>query len=259
VKKKMAMGAFYLVALILVLWTGTLTVTFVSSALPEMHWIVPFFALVVFDGGMLAWLIVFTSYAEGAGQRTIAITITVLDLVGVALMTTAEVFLGGQTLVAAPGMLGEYALWGIGVWTVLNVAGVVSFHLLDPETRKEMALREEMDAVFDEALTKLKNKRAEQSGRLSDVIADGMMTELKSRLAQDRNGDGVPDIYQRTSPGSANGASVSSANGETPLLPPNAPPGAQMTKAKIGGKDEWVMVFPPREAAAVLHNGRANS
>ncbi|MFQ5421463.1 MAG: hypothetical protein ACE5EY_14005 [Anaerolineae bacterium] len=249
-KQKLAMGVFYLVALVLVLWTGSLTVTFVSSVLPDMNWLVPFFALVVFDGGMLAWLLVYTSYAEGSGQRAVSISLTAVDLIGVALMVTAEIFLGGQTLVAAPEMLGEWALWGIGGWTVFNVVGVVAFHLMDPKTRQEMALREEMDAVFDEALAKLKNKRAQQSGRLSDVIADGMMTELRARLAQDRNGDGVPDVFQRE---------TGQGGEEVPILPPNAPPGAQMTKARVNGREEWMMVFPPREAAAVFPNGRANT
>jgi hypothetical protein len=200
VGKTAAKFAFYGVAIVLILWTASLTISFVGSALPLVHWIVPFFALVVFDGGMIAWLFVFIDYAQGSAQRVIAIAACILDLIGVGLMVVTEVFLGGQTLVQAPTNLGEYALWGIGGWTVANVAAVILFHLTDPEARKRMALQGEMDAVFEEALKKLKNKRAEQSGQLSDVLSDGLMAQLRAELATDKNQDGIPDAVQRGRP-----------------------------------------------------------
>ena len=58
-QKTIARGLFYGLATILVLWTDSLTYTFVSAALPQTQWLAPFFALVVFDVGMLAWLKVF--------------------------------------------------------------------------------------------------------------------------------------------------------------------------------------------------------
>ncbi len=195
-QKEIARGLFYAVATVLILWTGSLTYSFVGSVLPETHWAVPLFALVVFDVGMIAWLKVYIDYAEGSGQRAVAIATCLFDVVGVGMMVLAEIFLGGQTLTAAPENLGEYALWGIGVWTVVNVGAVVAFHLFDPEARKTMALRTEMDAVFDESLKKLKDKRAAVSGRLSDQLSDGMLAQLMAELAADDNRDGIPDRLQ---------------------------------------------------------------
>ena len=194
--KSIAKGLFYGVATILVLWTSSLTYSFVRGVLPEVHWAVPLFALVVFDVGMIAWLKVFIDYAEGSGQRAVAIAACIFDFIGVGLMVLAEIFLGGQTLVSAPENLGEYALWGIGIWTVINVGAVLTFHLLDPEARKTMALRTEMDAVFDESLKKLKDKRAAVSGHLSDQLSDGMLRQLMAELATDVNQDGIPDVFQ---------------------------------------------------------------
>lgn len=57
--KSIARGLFYGVATVLVLWTASLTYSFVRAVLPQVHWLVPIFALVVFDVGMLAWLKVF--------------------------------------------------------------------------------------------------------------------------------------------------------------------------------------------------------
>lgn len=194
--KTIAKGLFYAVATILVLWTSSLTYSFVAGVLPDTHWAVPLFALVVFDVGMIAWLKVFIDFAEGSGQRAVAIVTCVFDFIGVGLMALAEIFLGGQTLVVAPENLGEYALWGIGVWTVANVGAVLIFHLLDPQARKTMAIRAEMDAVFDESLKKLKTKRATVSGQLSDQLSDGLLVQLMAELAADADLNGAPDLFQ---------------------------------------------------------------
>ena len=62
-----------------------------------------------------------------------------------------------------------------------------------------MALRTEMDLVFDEALKKLPTKRAAVSGQLSDQLSDDMLLQLMAEMATKtvpaalpapKNGDG---------------------------------------------------------------------
>lgn len=195
--RTVAKFAFYTVAVVLLAWTASLTYTFVAAVLPEMAWYVPLLSLVVFDGGMIAWLFVFLNHAEGSGQRAVAILTCALDLVGVGLMVIAEILLGGQTFAAAPEQLGEYAIWGIGAWTVLNVVAVVAFHLLSPAARVAMALQTERDAVFDQALSQLRQKRQEHGAALAHQLSDEMLQGLVDTLRVDRNQDGVPDVYQR--------------------------------------------------------------
>lgn len=209
--KTFAKGLFYAVAVILVLWTSSLTYSFVASVLPNSHWAMPLFALVVFDIGMIAWLKVYLDAAQGTGQRAVALGACIFDFIGVGLMALAELFLGGQTLVSAPERLGEFALWGIGVWTVANVGAVLAFHLLDPNARKSMALRTEMDAIFDESLAKLKTKRVSIGGKLSDQLADGMLMQLVAELSADVEQEGVPDELQERT---AVPAGIHSANGQ---------------------------------------------
>jgi hypothetical protein len=199
-QKTIAKGLFYGVATILILWTGSLTYAFVAAALPQAHWLVPLFALVVFDVGMLAWLYVYLNYAEGSGQRAVALIMCIFDFLGVGLMVLAEILLGGQDLVSAPQSLGEYAIWGIAIWTVMNVGAVIAFHLLQPEARKKMALRAEMDLVFDEALAKLSTKRASVSGQLSDQLSDGMLLQLMAELSADPQQPAMVQRLQATSP-----------------------------------------------------------
>ena len=202
-QKTIAKGLFYGVATILILWTGSLTYAFVATALPQTHWLVPLFALVVFDVGMLAWLKVFLDYAEGSGQRAVALMMCIFDFLGVGLMVLAEILLGGQDLVSAPPALGEYAIWGIAIWTVVNVGAVITFHLLQPDARRKMALRTEMDMVFDEALKKLSTKRANVSGQLSDQLSDGMLVQLMAELAADPQQPGMAKALQASRPAAA--------------------------------------------------------
>ena len=93
--KTFAKGLFYFVAVTLFMWTGYLTYSFVASVLPNAHFIVPLFSLVVFDVGTIAWLKVFLDQAEGSNQRAVSIGLSLFDFLGVGLMTLSEVFLGG--------------------------------------------------------------------------------------------------------------------------------------------------------------------
>lgn len=203
--KTFARFLFYFVATSLFMWTSYLTYSFVGSVLPNAHFLVPLFSLVVFDIGTIAWLKVFLDQAEGSGQRATSIGLTVFDFLGVGLMTLSEVFLGGQSFAAAPANLGEYAVWGIAIWTVVNVGGVIAFHALDPEARRKMAIRAEMDAVMDDAYKQLQTKRQENSTALAHKISEGMMAQVTHDLLADRNNDGIPDVMQPPTPPQGNG------------------------------------------------------
>lgn len=180
--KTIAKFVFYAVTVALLAWSGSLTVTFLSDALPNAFWMVPILGLVVFDGGMIAWLLVFLAHAQGAIQRAVALCLTIFDLIGVGLMVIAEILLDGQQLVSAPAALGQAAIWGIGVWTMVNIAGVIVFHLGDPEARKDMAKQAEKDAIWEGALQDLRKRRIQDQARLADELSAVMFHELVSEL-----------------------------------------------------------------------------
>ena len=188
---------FYGVAIVLLAWTSSLTYSFLSMALPGQLWIVPLLGLVVFDVGMISWLFVFLSHAEGAIQRAVGIILCLFNFVGVGLMTISEILLSGQTMAAAPQMLGTIAIWGIGIWTTVNVLGVLVFHLGDPNARKEMAIQSEKDAIFEGALTALKQRRVDAQQALSHELSGVMFGELLADIRADKDRNGVPDIMER--------------------------------------------------------------
>lgn len=190
--KTIAKLVFYGVATVLIIWTASLTYAFVAGALPAMAWYVPLLSLVVFDLGMIAWLYVYRHHAQGSGQRATAICLTILDLIGVGLMVIAEILLGGQQLATAPEMLGEYAIWGIGIWTVVNVSAVVGYHLLAPGARVDAALQDARDRVFEIAIEQVKSQAQQEGGQLAQAISGRIMSDLRSEI----NGAGQPVAHQ---------------------------------------------------------------
>lgn len=227
---------FYAVAIVLLLWTSSLTYSFLSMALPGSFWLVPLLGLVVFDVGMLAWMFVFLSHAEGAIQRAVAIILTMFNFVGVGLMTISEILLDGQQLIEAPDMLASAAIWGIGIWTIVNVLGVIVFHLGDNNARRAMAYQSEKDAIFDAALDDLKTRRISVQKIMSEEISRAMMDEMIADLRADIDGDGRRDIFERpgdvrqntyATPTTIPLAHRSPGQGERPNGPPEKPGGGR--------------------------------
>lgn len=184
---------FGLISAVILLWTASLTTSFLRTALPGQFWAVPYLGLVVFDGGMIGWLIVYLYNAEGSMQRTIALGLTVFNLLGVGLMTIAEIVLGGQSLTVAPDLLGTAAIWGIGLWTIANVAAIVGYHLASPDARIAAAIQEEKDALVDAALNDLRDRRQANAARLSGQMGGAMYRELVAAIGTGDGGDGLPD------------------------------------------------------------------
>ncbi len=198
-KRTGSMIVFGLISVVIFLWTGYLTTSFLSMVLPSSFWVVPYLGLVVFDGGMVGWMFVYLHLAEGSMQRAIALGLTVFNLIGVGLMTIAEIVLGGQTFAAVPDMLGTVAIWAVGIWTFVNVAGIVAFHLSSPDARIAAAIQEEKDAIVTEALTDLSNRRTDNAKLLAAQLGGGMFKTLVNELGADMDGDGLPDIAERPS------------------------------------------------------------
>ncbi len=196
-KQTISKIVFLLISTTILLWTGYLTTSFLSMVLPASFWIVPYLGLVVFDGGMIGWMIVNLYLAEGAMQRAISLGLTAFNLLGVGLMTIAEIVLGGQTFTEAPDMLGTVAIWGVGIWTFVNVAGIVAFHLSSPDARVAAAIQDEKDAVVEDALTNLSNRRGENAAALSAFMGGGMFKTLVSEIGADTDEDGLPDLWEK--------------------------------------------------------------
>lgn len=161
----------YMFAIVVILWTASLTLSLVSRLLPGDD-ITPYFALALFDGGALVWLIVFIAKAQGLMQRAIALIMTMLDLLGVGFMSFAELYLGGQTFAEVPPELGKLVIWGVGIYTMLNVLAVYAFHITDPTVSAEIEIQTEQDKIEAEAMEQARARLQASSIRLGNRLAD---------------------------------------------------------------------------------------
>ncbi len=245
--KTLSKAIFYIVALVLIIWTASLTVTFIQASLPTLPWYVPYTALVAFDGGMIAWMYVFLKAAEGTIQRAVALAATIFDFLGVGLMVIAEILLGGQTLAAAPETLGTWAIWGIGIWTVVNVLFVIIYHIGDPEAQKQMSIQNEKDAIWQGALANLASRRSHNSAALAEQIGGKMYQQLLAELFVDGNGNGQPDLLE-----SKTGGGVVIDAPPTQTTPPAPAKTPIMRRPRPAG-------FRPVTARGFQRNGAASS
>lgn len=170
VLKTVAKFLLYLFATVVILWTASLSVSLVKRLLPSDD-VTPYFALALFDGGALVWLLVFIAQAKGLVQRSIALMMTSLDLLGVGFMSFAELYLGGQTFAEIPPDLGKMVIWAVGGYTIANVIAIYVFHIGDPDVAQEIELRTQQDKIFAEAMKQSQSQLEANSYRLGNLIS----------------------------------------------------------------------------------------
>lgn len=186
----------YAFAVVVVFWTASLTVSLISRLLPGDS-ITPYFALALFDGGALIWLVVFVAKAKGLMQRGISILMMSLDLVGVVLISVAELFLGGQTLVAAPESLGRIAIWTVGGWTALNLVALYAFHIFDPAVSREIEIQTQQDKIEAEAMKQAQAQLQSLSVSLGHQLAAGYTRQALYNLGLLQSENPVIDVSSR--------------------------------------------------------------
>lgn len=184
---------FYAIAAGLLVWTASLTMAFVSVALPHLE-IARYFALVVFDVGCVAWLLIFLFAADGLPQRATALILAIFDLAGVGLMVFAEIFTGGQAIANIPANIGVLALWGIGIWTVVNLIGVFAYHFSDPDTMQDIARRNAADKITAKSLKMLDSKMEDIADDVANELADRMKAETLVKLSANTKPGEVPAL-----------------------------------------------------------------
>lgn len=230
-KQFAARATFLLVSAVILLWTSYLTVSFLTMVLPASFWMVPYLGLVIFDGGMLGWMVVFLYLAEGSAQRSIAMFMTLFNLAGVGLMTISEIVMGGQTFATIPPMLGTVAIWAVGIWTFVNVGSVIAFHLASPSARLSAAIQDEKDLIVDDALKNMRNRRDTNAHALADGLGNHLYGVLLRELTADDDRDGVPDLMERKSDrGHPNGFSVI----DVQAVPGNGAPAKPVARPQSG-------------------------
>lgn len=176
-------GKFIFTAFVvaIALWTASLTLAEMRAILPNDP-MTPYFALALFDGGAVAWLAAWLTYARGIYQRAIAIFLLAVDLLGIVLLSAGRLLMGGQTLTEAPQHLGGLVVYGVVIATLLNLVAVYAFHITNPDTIEEIETAILEDTLREEALQQAKASIESEAQALGAVLAARATGRLKYKL-----------------------------------------------------------------------------
>ncbi len=174
-----AFGAFLLAV---IAWTASLTIGVMQIVLPHAP-AVKWFALGLFDGGALTWLLVFIHKAKGTPQRGVSLLMTVLDLIGIVLMVIGGIYLGGQELANIPEWIGGALINGVIGATVLNLMAGYYFHASAPDVREAIQAQSLEDTLAEEALKQARVNVEREAQRLGAIMARRVTAQIKYRLA----------------------------------------------------------------------------
>jgi hypothetical protein len=179
--KKIAGLAFGAFVVVIFLWTASLTLAEVREILPGDP-ITPYFALALFDGGAMVWLLVFIAKAKGLWQRALTVILLAADLIGVVAISMARLLTGGQALTEASPEMGAAVVYGVGIMTALNFLGIYGYHVTDPETLAEIEAQSLEDELFEEAQAQARASMESEKRQLAAVLAARATAGIKARL-----------------------------------------------------------------------------
>ena len=179
--KVFATIAFYIFVIVVFMWTATLTLAEMRQIMPNDP-VTPFFALALFDGGAVVWLLVFTGKAKGLWQRGISALMLAADLIGVIFISMARLLTAGQEMVEISPELGAAVVYGVGIMTAINFLGAYGFHVANPETLAEIEAQSLEDELYQEAQEQARANMEGEKAALAAVLAARATAGIKARL-----------------------------------------------------------------------------
>ena len=141
-----------------------------------------YMALAFFDGGAFGWAGVYIYKARGTPQRSIALWLLVLDLLGVVAMVIAEILIGGQSLVAIPAWVGKFIINTVIAVFALNLIGWYYYHTNAPETREAIAAQDLEDELTEQAERQARATIEREAHQLGALLAGRVTSRIKYRM-----------------------------------------------------------------------------
>ena len=173
---------FYIFILAVMGWTASLTIAEMKAILPNDP-ITPYFALALFDGGAIAWLMAWIGHARGLMQRSVSVIMLVIDLGGVVLLSAGRLLAGGQTMADIPASLAAAVIYGVIGATLANLAAIYVFHISDPDIMEDIETSILEDTLRAEAMKQAQQNIEAQAQKLGAILAARATGKLKYRLA----------------------------------------------------------------------------
>jgi len=175
---KITSFAFYAVVIFLLVWTAFLDYSFIRRVVTDQPFLA-FFGLVLFDGGLLGWLTTYIYRARGSTQRLLSLVMTILSLIGIGILSAAELLEQAGELVRFDIQnLPTIVVILISVQTFLFVASTVLFHLSDPDIMERVNMQAIEDEVIQTAFDLFDKNKKETAMQLATTMSTQMLEHL---------------------------------------------------------------------------------
>jgi hypothetical protein len=182
---------------LLLVYSATRSLDFISLTLPPDRQILAWFGLAALDGGLIAWLLAFLYGSRGGWQRAISLLMILIDLVGAVAMFTLDTLYNtgktGMTATLTPDEIQTAVLALSGV-IALNIAAVVAHELTDPEKLKAAAEEEAFSKVEDATLKQISQNADQLAAQLAPTLAADWMQNTRARYTAYLGTGRIPTI-----------------------------------------------------------------
>ena len=172
---------FYAFVVAVAVWVAMLTISEMKELLPNDP-LTPYFALALFDGGALAWLLVFMYVSRGLPQRAVSVIMLVLDLLGAFMISGARIITGGQAMTAIPEGLGLVVVYGVTAYTALNLAAIYAYHVTEPENLERIETQTLEDKLTENALKQATEQLEREAQELGYTLSQRVSERVKRNL-----------------------------------------------------------------------------
>jgi hypothetical protein len=171
--KKLGQISATVLAALLLVYSATRSLDFISLTLPPDKQILAWFGLAALDGGLIAWTLAYLHGSKG-WQRPIAFGMVVVDLLGVIGMFTLDTLYNaganGMTVTLTPDEI-YYAVLALSGVIGLNIAATVASHLMSPEALRAQAEEEADDKIETATLAQIIKNADTLAAEVAPIVA----------------------------------------------------------------------------------------
>jgi hypothetical protein len=182
--KKIGSLLVTVLGLLLLVYSATRSLDFITLTLPADRQILAYFGLAALDGGLVCWLLAYMYGCKGGWQRAIALLMVVIDLVGAVSMFTLDTLYNtgkaGMTAQLSTQDIQTAVLALSGV-VALNIASTIAHHLLDPDKLREHAEQEAFSKVEERALAQITKDAESLAAELTPIMASDWIANARAR------------------------------------------------------------------------------
>lgn len=179
--KKLGQISATVLAGLLLVYSASRSLDFISLTLPADKQILAWFGLAALDGGLIAWTLGYLHGSKG-WQRPIAFGMVVIDLLGVIIMFTLDTLYNagsnGLTVTMTADDI-QWAVIGLSAVIGLNIAATVASHLMSPEAIRAQAEEEADDKIETATLEQITKNADALAAEVAPIVAADWITKKR--------------------------------------------------------------------------------